>query len=128
MPQVQSPDTAEGLGCGRIRVYMSTQYAVRESKAHMADVPSGGTGLLVWHTHGGSAAMPVYNVDIGLVSLIGRLLAHEKHAAEELGQSAEKRDPDGGAALAELKANINRGRDKLAAEKKAALARGEEWR
>jgi hypothetical protein len=33
MPQVQSPDAAEGLGCGRLRVYLATQCAVPESKA-----------------------------------------------------------------------------------------------
>jgi hypothetical protein len=35
MPQVQSPDTGEGLGCGRFRVYLATQRAVLESKADM---------------------------------------------------------------------------------------------
>jgi hypothetical protein len=35
MPQVQSPDTAEGLGCGRLRVYLATQCEVLESKADM---------------------------------------------------------------------------------------------
>jgi hypothetical protein len=41
------------------------------------------TGLLVRQYQGGA---PVYKVDTGLVSLIGQLLAHEKQAAEELGQ------------------------------------------
>ena len=35
MPQVQSPDTGEGSGCGRFRVYLATQCAVLESKADM---------------------------------------------------------------------------------------------
>jgi hypothetical protein len=35
MPQVQSPDTGEGLGCGRFRVYLATPCAVLESKADM---------------------------------------------------------------------------------------------
>jgi hypothetical protein len=35
MPQVQSPDTGEGSGCGRLRVYMATQCAMLESKADM---------------------------------------------------------------------------------------------
>jgi hypothetical protein len=35
MPQVQSPDTDEGLGCGRFRVHLATHYAVPESKTYM---------------------------------------------------------------------------------------------
>jgi hypothetical protein len=35
MPQVQSPDTGEGSGCGRFRVYLATQCAVLKSKADM---------------------------------------------------------------------------------------------
>jgi hypothetical protein len=37
MPQVQSPDTGEGSGCGRSRVYLATQYVVLESKADMPE-------------------------------------------------------------------------------------------
>jgi hypothetical protein len=33
MPQVQSPDTGEGLGCGRFRVCLATQCAVLESNS-----------------------------------------------------------------------------------------------
>jgi hypothetical protein len=35
VPQVQSPDTGEGSGCGRFSVYLATQCAVLESKADM---------------------------------------------------------------------------------------------
>jgi hypothetical protein len=35
MPQVQSPDTGQGSGCGRFRVYLETQCAVLESTADM---------------------------------------------------------------------------------------------
>jgi hypothetical protein len=35
MPQVQSPGTGEGLGCGRFRVYLATERVVLESKADM---------------------------------------------------------------------------------------------
>jgi hypothetical protein len=35
MPQVQSPDTGEGSGCGRFRVYLATQCAVLKSGADM---------------------------------------------------------------------------------------------
>ena len=54
-----------------------------ERAADMADVPGGGSGLLVRQYQGGA---PIYKVDTGLVRLIGQLLAHEKQAAEELGQ------------------------------------------
>ena len=35
MPQVQSPDTGEGLGCRRFSVYLPRQCAVVESKPDM---------------------------------------------------------------------------------------------
>ena len=35
MPQVQSPGTGEGSGCGRFRVYLPTRFAVLESKTDM---------------------------------------------------------------------------------------------
>jgi hypothetical protein len=63
----------------------------------------------------------------GLVSLIGQLLAHEKQAAEELGQWTEKRDVSGDAAAALMIKNLNLGRQRVVEEKKAALARGEIW-
>ena len=50
-----------------------------------------------------------------------------KQAAIEEGQWTEKRQVEA-AGAAERKARINRGRDRLAAEKAAALARGEVWR
>ena len=54
-----------------------------ERAADMAEVPGGGTGLLVRQYQGGA---PIYKVDTGLVRLISQLLAHEKQTAEELGQ------------------------------------------
>jgi len=51
-----------------------------ERAADMAEVPGGGTGLLVRQYQGGA---PIYKVDTGLVSLIGQLLAQEKQAAED---------------------------------------------
>jgi hypothetical protein len=50
-----------------------------------------------------------------------------KQAAIEEGQWTEKREVQA-ASAAERKARINRGRDRIAAEKKAALERGEVWR
>ena len=61
-------------------------------------------------------------------ALEARIAEDLKQAAIEEGQWNEKREVKAEAALAELKARINAGRDRLAAEKKAALARGEEWR
>jgi hypothetical protein len=94
-----------------------------ERAADMAEVPGGGTGLLVRQYQGGA---PIYKVDTGLVSLIGQLLAHEKQAAGELGQWTEKRDVSGDAAALIIK-NRNLGRQRVVEEKKAALARGEIW-
>src|SRR4051812_18158059 len=68
-----------------------------ERAADMADVPDDGSGLLVRQYQGGA---PIYKVDTGLVRLIGQLLAHEKQAAEELGQWTEKRDVSDAAAVA----------------------------
>ena len=56
-----------------------------------------------------------------------RILAHEKQAAEELGQWTEKRDVAGDAAAAMIIMNLNLGRQRVVEEKKAALARGEIW-
>jgi hypothetical protein len=95
-----------------------------ERAADMAEVPGGGTGLLVRQYQGGA---PIYKVDTGLVSLIGQLLAHEKQAAEELGQWTEKRDVSGDATAAQITINLNLGRQRVVEEKKAALARGEIW-
>jgi hypothetical protein len=95
-----------------------------ERAADMAEVPGGGTGLLVRQYQGGA---PIYKVDTGLVRLIGQLLAHEKQAAEELGQWTEKRDISGDAAAAMIIINLNLGRQRVVEEKKAALARGEIW-
>ena len=50
-----------------------------------------------------------------------------KQAAIEEGQWREKRDQGGAADLADLKARIHRGRDRVAAAKKDALARGAKW-
>jgi hypothetical protein len=52
-----------------------------------------------------------------LVSLIGQLLAHEKQAAEELGQWTEKRDCSGDAAAAAIIVNLNSGRQRIVEEK-----------
>lgn len=58
----------------------------------MAETPGGASGLLVRQYHG-AVALPVYKVDTALLSLLSELRAHERQAAEELGQWSEKREP-----------------------------------
>ena len=87
--------------------------------------PNGaGTGMLAKDFRGKNAEQVVWKFD---ASLEGKLMDALKQAAIEEGQWTEKRQiKDVGAA--ERKARINRGRDRLAAEKAACLARGEVWR
>ena len=74
---------------------------------------------------GKNAEQVVWRFDSALAASIRDTL---KQAAIEEGQWTEKREIAGNAAqLADLAAKINRGRDRLAAAKKAALARGEKW-
>jgi hypothetical protein len=95
-----------------------------ERAADMAEAPGGGTGLLVRHYQGGA---PVYKVDTGLVSLIGQLLAHEKQAAEELGQWTEKREYSSRVGIDVVKAQLRVTQHRLAEEKREALAKGLPW-
>ena len=78
------------------------------------------TGLLVKDYRGKDANQEVWKFDSALEA---RLADDLKQAAIEEGQWTEKRQVE----AAERKARINRGRDRLAAEKAAALARGEVW-
>ena len=82
------------------------------------------TGLLVKDYCGKDANQEVWKFDSALEA---RLADDLKQAAIEEGQWSEKREVQA-AGAAERKARINRGRDRLAAEKAAALARGEVWR
>lgn len=82
------------------------------------------TGLLVKDYRGKDANQEVWKFDSALEA---RLADDLKQAAIEEGQWTEKRQVEA-AGAAERKARINRGRDRLAAEKAAALARGEVWR
>ena len=85
--------------------------------------PGGATGMLVKDYGGKNAEQEIWKLDATLVSQINATL---KQAAIEEGQWSEKREVKD-AGLAERTARINRGRDRLAAEKKAALAKGEPW-
>ena len=97
----------------------------RAASPEFADVPGGATGLLCKTYVGKDANTPVYKIDTGVLS---ELRHHEKQAAEELGQWTEKREVTDADKLAARVAAINLGRDRLAAAKKAAEARGEKWR
>ena len=52
----------------------------------MADVPGGGSGLLVRDYKGKEADRLVTRIAPGVVSLVAELRGHERHAAEELEQ------------------------------------------
>ena len=61
-------------------------------------------------------------------ALMAQLNGTLKQVASEEGQWTEKRDLTGSISIATGNALLTAGRDRLAAEKKAALERGEEWR
>ena len=71
----------------------------RAASPAFADVPGGTTGLLVKDYKGKDADQPVYKVD---TRLLAELRAHEKQAAEELGQWSEKRELTGDALQNEI--------------------------
>lgn len=85
--------------------------------------PGGDTGMLTKDYRGKNAEQEIWKLDVALVRQINATM---KQAAIEEGQWSEKREVKP-ASDAEFKARINRGRDRLAAEKQAALARGEVW-
>jgi phage terminase small subunit len=88
------------------------------------DHPGGASGMLVKDYRGKNAEQEIWRLDAALLSQINATM---KQAAIEEGQWSEKREVKEHS-IAESKARINRGRDRLAAEKKAAEARGEVWK
>ena len=86
--------------------------------------PNGAAGMLVKDYRGKDANHEVWKFDSALEA---KLMEALKQAAIEEGQWTEKRQVQA-ASAAERKARINRGRDRIAAEKAACLARGEVWR
>ena len=84
---------------------------------HLAYPNGAATGLLVKDYRGEDANQ----------ALEAKSADDLKQAAIEEGQWSEKREIHASGA-AERKARINRGRDRLAAEKAAPPARGEVWR
>ena len=89
-----------------------------------SDHPGGDTGMLVKDYRGKNAEQETWKFDAALEAQINATM---KQAAIEEGQWSEKREMSGSVPLEVAKAILNSGRDRLAAEKKAALAKGEPW-
>jgi hypothetical protein len=105
----------------RLQILQSSVDGMRQVMAaralEYADQPGGSSGLLVKDYRG-------LKFDAALMSQLNATL---KQAAIEEGQWSEKRDLTGSLSIEEGYALLTAGRDRLAAEKKAALERGEEW-
>jgi cell division septum initiation protein DivIVA len=86
--------------------------------------PGGATGMLVKDYRGKNAEQEIWKFDAALVTQINATM---KQAAIEEGQWSEKREMSGQRPRSEIKARLNVTRDRIAAEKKAALAKGEPW-
>jgi hypothetical protein len=80
--------------------------------------------MLVKDYRGKNAEQEIWKLDAALVTQINATL---KQAAIEEGQWSEKREMSCRPPLSEVKARLNVTRDRIAAEKKAALAKGEPW-
>jgi hypothetical protein len=89
-----------------------------------SDDPGGATGLLAKDYRGKNAEQEIWKLDTALVTQINATM---KQAAIEEGQWSEKREMSGRLPLSEVVARLNVTRDRIAAEKKAALAKGEPW-
>ncbi len=81
-------------------------------------------GMLVKDYRGKDANQEIWKYDS---APLAKLIEAAKNVAIEEGQWTEKRDYSGSMSLVERKARLNVARDRLAAEKKATLARGEKW-
>ena len=120
LPQGPAPPPAAGKAGSPPR----PRPAYPKTMIHPGYPNGAATGLLVKDYRGKDANQEVWKFDSALEA---RLADDLKQAAIEEGQWTEKREVQA-AGVAERKARINRGRDRLAAEKKAALERGEIWR
>ena len=80
--------------------------------------------MLVKDYRGKNAEQEIWKLDAPLVSQINATM---KQAAIEEGQWSEKREMSGHRPLSEVIAQLNAGRDRIAARKEAALAKGEPW-
>jgi hypothetical protein len=89
-----------------------------------SDHPGGSTGMLVKDYRGKNAEQEIWKFDAALVAQIKDVL---KQAAIEEGQWTEKRGLSGSVWIDVITARLNAGRDRVAAAKKASLAKGERW-
>jgi hypothetical protein len=102
------------------RLRANLDKVLEERGAEMAGVvPGGSTGLLMCDYKGGPT--PVYRLDPGVVALLAELRAHEKQAAEELGQWVEKREET---STLDTVAILNAGRQRVAEMRRKQLAEG----
>ena len=105
------------------RLRANLDRVLEERGAEMAGVvPGGSTGLLMRDYKGGKdTSTPVYRLDPGVVALLAELRAHEKQAAEELGQWVEKREET---STLDTVAILNAGRQRVAEMRRKQLAEG----
>jgi hypothetical protein len=102
------------------RLRANLNQVLEERGAEMVGVvPGGSTGLLMRDYKG--ASTPVYRLDPGVVALLAELRAHEKQAAEELGQWVEKREET---STLDSVAILNEGRQRIAEMRRKQLAEG----
>ena len=101
------------------RLRANLDKVLEERGKEMAGVPGGSTGLLMLDYKG--ASTPVYRLDPGVVALLAELRAHEKQAAEELGQWVEKREET---STVDSVAILNEGRQRVAEMRRKQLAEG----
>jgi phage terminase small subunit len=97
---------------------------VEARASEYSDHAGGSTGMLVREYRGKNAEQEIWKFDAALVS---QMNATMKQAAIEEGQWSEKREMSGTTPVNVIMAKINSGRDRLAAAKAAALAKGEPW-
>jgi phage terminase small subunit len=88
------------------------------------DHSGGATGMLVKDYRGKNAEQEIWKFDVALVTQINATL---KQVAIEEGQWSEKRELAASLPLSAVKAQLHVTRDRIAADKKATLAKGEPW-
>jgi phage terminase small subunit len=104
---------------------LNCMWGLIEARAlEYSDHPCGATGMLVKDYRGKNAEQEIWKFDTALVSQINATM---KQAAIEEGQWSEKREMSGSMTISIMTQRLNAGRDRLAAEKKTALAKGEPW-
>jgi hypothetical protein len=103
------------------RLRANLDQVLGERGKEMAGVPGGSSGLLMRDHKGKDASTSVYRIDPGVVALLAELRAHEKQAAEELGQWVEKREET---STVDSVAILNEGRQRVAEMRRKQLAEG----